>query len=71
MTIKPTITKTDSVRQHRVIDSLESARYCLIKALNEAETAGETDAMVAWQSETVGVIVSALNLIDPDWEDRR
>lgn len=71
MTIKPTITKDDVARQHRIIDFIEGARYSLIKALNHIESAGETDAMVAWQSETVNVIVSALNLIDPDWEERR
>lgn len=69
--IQPTITKTDVVRQHTILDSIENAIGHLLQALNDADTPGETPQMIEWQTEVVGLIVGSLSTLDPNWQARR
>lgn len=69
--IRPTITRNDVVRQHSILDSVEAAIGHLLQALNKSEAPGETPEMVEWQTNIVGLIVSALNEIEPEWEESR
>lgn len=69
--IRPTLTRHEVSRQHQILDEIEIGIGGLLKALNLAESPGESDAMLAWQEEVVGRLLEVLPILDPEWQGRK